>query len=125
MIAAVGRRAIVAGHALGRASRVCLVGPASAERPASATVVSSRQPRTSRNGPAGPAPVNARHFKACYSVDSKVNDPMESHAISRLCLLAPTEQDTEIVADFLSTDRKPGDCYCMFGSVGAGKSAFR
>ena len=43
----------------------------------------------------------------------------------RLCLLAPTVQDTEIVAGVLSADRQPGDCYSLFGSVGAGKSVFR
>lgn len=39
--------------------------------------------------------------------------------------LAPSEQHIQHLAAILAADRRVGDCYCLYGSVGAGKSTFR
>jgi type II secretory pathway predicted ATPase ExeA len=39
--------------------------------------------------------------------------------------LAPAEEHVQQLAALLARDRRAGDCYCLYGSVGAGKSVFR
>jgi len=45
-------------------------------------------------------------------------------AESKLCVLAPSEMDTQLIAEALASNNMAGDCYCLYGEVGAGKSAF-
>ena len=40
-------------------------------------------------------------------------------------ILAPVEQSTRRLAAILAADARPGDCICLHGDVGAGKSVFR
>ena len=46
-------------------------------------------------------------------------------AASQQRLLAPTEAATQRVAECLASKLHAGDCICLYGSVGAGKSVFR
>ena len=46
-------------------------------------------------------------------------------ASQQLRLIAPTEAATQRLAGLLAVDAKPGDCICLYGKVGAGKSVFR
>ena len=41
------------------------------------------------------------------------------------CFLAPEESATQRLACLLARDLQAGDCYCLLGDVGAGKSVFR
>lgn len=43
----------------------------------------------------------------------------------QLRLLAVSERATSRLAALLAEERRAGDCYCLFGDVGAGKSFFR
>lgn len=44
---------------------------------------------------------------------------------SRLSLVSTCEEATDHLAACLAEHLRAGDCYCLFGEVGAGKSAFR
>lgn len=44
---------------------------------------------------------------------------------NRLCFVAPEESATRHLAALLAQELRAGDCYCLHGDVGAGKSAFR
>lgn len=39
--------------------------------------------------------------------------------------IAPTEAHLQYLASLMAQERNAGDCYCLYGSVGAGKSVFR
>ena len=41
------------------------------------------------------------------------------------CFVAPGEPATQSLASILALDLRAGDCYCLLGDVGAGKSVFR
>lgn len=43
----------------------------------------------------------------------------------QLVLYARDELSTQQIAALLARDLQPGDCYCLYGTVGAGKSVFR
>lgn len=60
---------------------------------------------------------STRIYSTAAAVDS-------SRQQGELCLIAPTEQATSSLAAWLAQDVQPGDCYCLYGSVGAGKSVF-
>lgn len=42
----------------------------------------------------------------------------------RHCFVAPEESATKHLAALLARDLRAGDCYCLHGEVGAGKSVF-
>jgi len=44
--------------------------------------------------------------------------------LSYPCLTAPTEAAMGALASLLASELRPGDCYCLYGDVGAGKSVF-
>ncbi len=39
--------------------------------------------------------------------------------------VSPSEAATAALARKLASELRPGDCYCLYGDVGAGKSVFR
>eukprot|EP00884_Botryococcus_braunii_P004690 jgi/Botrbrau1/14221/Bobra.0254s0010.1 len=41
-----------------------------------------------------------------------------------LSISSRTEETTEALAEILAQDLRPGDCYCLHGDVGTGKTAF-
>lgn len=43
----------------------------------------------------------------------------------RHCFVAPEESATKHLAALLAQNLRAGDCYCLHGDVGAGKSVFR
>lgn len=43
----------------------------------------------------------------------------------RVCFVAPGEAATRYLASHFASDLRSGDCYCLLGEVGAGKSVFR
>ena len=48
-----------------------------------------------------------------------------SRSDDRYCFIAPKESATQRLASLLARDLQAGDCYCLLGDVGAGKSVFR
>jgi len=46
-------------------------------------------------------------------------------ASQQLRVIAPTEAATQRLAELLAEHARPGDCICLYGQVGAGKSFFR
>jgi hypothetical protein len=53
------------------------------------------------------------------------NAPSRPPTEGALRLLATSERGTEAAAAMFAADLRAGDCYCLVGEVGAGKSAFR
>ena len=43
----------------------------------------------------------------------------------QLEVIAPSEPSLQHLAALLASVARPGDCICLYGRVGAGKSAFR
>lgn len=70
----------------------------------------------------GRKPRNTIH---CSSTPSIATSACLGACSKSLCLLAPLESDTKVVAEIFAADVKPGDWYCLHGAVGAGKSTFR
>ena len=46
-------------------------------------------------------------------------------AVQRLAIVSPTEQATQQLASLLAERATVGDCFCLYGDVGVGKSVFR
>jgi hypothetical protein len=42
-----------------------------------------------------------------------------------ICFISPTESSTGALASMLAQTARTGDCLCLYGDVGAGKSVFR
>ena len=64
--------------------------------------------------------------QAKLNVSAAVRCPSASLAHKESsCYLAVSEEGTKALASALAQKRKPGDCICLRGEVGAGKSAFR
>ena len=60
------------------------------------------------------------HHYACF-----VSVFIEYHTLEPTCMhAAPTEADMGVLASHLAAELQPGDCYCLYGDVGAGKSVF-
>ena len=61
-----------------------------------------------------------RPFHGCFR-------PAVAAAVNRhqYCFVAPEESGTQHLAALLAKELRAGDCYCLLGDVGAGKSFFR
>eukprot|EP00193_Tetraselmis_chui_P004818 CAMPEP_0177754234 /NCGR_PEP_ID=MMETSP0491_2-20121128/1900_1 /TAXON_ID=63592 /ORGANISM="Tetraselmis chuii, Strain PLY429" /LENGTH=243 /DNA_ID=CAMNT_0019269603 /DNA_START=153 /DNA_END=884 /DNA_ORIENTATION=+ len=68
------------------------------------------------------SPVTAHTVVASASHDG--NTPSRPPTEGALRLLATSERGTEAAAAMFAADLRAGDCYCLLGEVGAGKSAF-
>lgn len=72
---------------------------------------------------AGPWPRPPRRHMPCR-VYSALSQP-DGQADRAATFLAAGPQATQLLAFYLASDLEPGDCYLLYGSVGAGKSFFR
>ena len=63
-----------------------------------------------------------RSAAAVKATSSNMETPADDASLD---LLATSQAAMQAVAAVLARDRRPGDVYLLYGSVGAGKSAFR
>ena len=72
-------------------------------------------------------PNRARVFcLQCRSIQTRhMNASRASADSTTFHILAPLEQSTRRLAAILAEDARRGDCICLHGDVGAGKSIFR
>ncbi len=72
-------------------------------------------------------PHTARHlYLHCRSASAPhMNAAASSADSTAFHILAPLEQSTKKLAAILAKDARQGDCICLHGDVGAGKSVFR
>ena len=64
-----------------------------------------------------------RHLHICSAAGPPGTHQQQQS--SQIRLLAPTEAHTRRLAQLLAADIRQGDCICLHGDVGAGKSFFR
>ena len=77
-------------------------------------------------------------LRAAFSVKLLCRAPLTRSHLHRLsrqsrtaasakqhCFIATEEAATQYLSSLLALDLRTGDCYCLTGKVGSGKSAFR
>lgn len=67
----------------------------------------------------------ARSWKACHRRCSAVPSEVETSSGPALVAIAPAETSLQCLAAILASVCQSGDCICLYGRVGAGKSVFR
>eukprot|EP00879_Flechtneria_rotunda_P027605 GHRR01029577.1.p1 GENE.GHRR01029577.1~~GHRR01029577.1.p1 ORF type:complete len:349 (+),score=135.47 GHRR01029577.1:278-1324(+) len=66
-----------------------------------------------------------RHVHSSSSSTSSSSSSGDRQQSCTAVYLASTERHMQRLAELLARSRNRGDCYCLFGAVGAGKSVFR
>uniref|UniRef100_A0A383VCJ7 tRNA threonylcarbamoyladenosine biosynthesis protein TsaE n=1 Tax=Tetradesmus obliquus TaxID=3088 RepID=A0A383VCJ7_TETOB len=64
------------------------------------------------------------HKQRCHCTSPAAAAAGSAAAAAAAEYLAPAEEHLQHLAALLARDRRAGDCYCLYGSVGAGKSVF-
>lgn len=62
---------------------------------------------------------------ACARLATSSHPQNSDTVVTAVNVLAMTGDATELLAQYYASSLHPGDCYLLFGEVGAGKSHFR